>query len=64
MRASKLERRGILFVGTNDSSSCFRRRNTWVNSTSSVDGLGGWSETDDVAQKSVDSKGKQSIAGE
>uniref|UniRef100_M1CXK8 Uncharacterized protein n=1 Tax=Solanum tuberosum TaxID=4113 RepID=M1CXK8_SOLTU len=70
MRVRNLERRRIhlfLFAGNNrtNDSNCVGTRNTWLNSTSSDDGLGGWSETDDVAEKSVDSKGeKQSFAGE
>ncbi|XP_049411246.1 uncharacterized protein LOC125874406 isoform X3 [Solanum stenotomum] len=69
MRVRKLEYRRIrffLFAGNDriNDSNCVGRRNTWVNSTPSVDGLGGWSETDDVAEKSADSKGKkQSFAG-
>uniref|UniRef100_M1CXK9 Uncharacterized protein n=1 Tax=Solanum tuberosum TaxID=4113 RepID=M1CXK9_SOLTU len=69
MRVRNLERRRIhlfLFAGNNrtNDSNCVGTRNTWLNSTSSDDGLGGWSETDDVAEKSVDSKGeKQSFAG-
>ncbi|KAK4718438.1 hypothetical protein R3W88_016776 [Solanum pinnatisectum] len=55
MRVRKLERHRIhlfLFAGNNRTND------------SNYDGLGGWSETDGVAEKSVDSKGeKQSFAG-